>query len=594
MIRTRFAAAMIPALMLPAALAWSPRLAAQEAAPAEEPALEASQEVGESPERYAQVKVVEGSVTIRKGELDEPLSRGIPVAEGDVVESHGRGVLQLGDGSAVAFGGDTRFRVAALFSDQNEVRRVLLVLERGQLRVRKGAQSDAILRVDTPSGSGTLGNRGTAATRPDVTFTCTTDLKGDTTTLMVHGGQVSVVNGLNRIQLFAGQRLTVYGKDDTLNRVADINTYSLDSFDLWAAPLVTPNPSASASRVPEEIRYYTQDLDTNGRWVYVDDCSTWCWTPSAVAEDWRPYCYGRWGAYGGGMTWISDEPWGYVTYHHGRWGWGRGIGWYWIPGIYYSPAWVAWNCCGSDFGWAPLGFYNRPCRWGYGPWAGGYCWNVVGMGHIHDRNLRNYYQREPGALRIFSGSGTGHGWWGGRMVVNNATFHDSARFQQVASHPGRDGAGTFPRASQPTPTGHLNGQTQMASNHSGFTRLERPEGTSAPRPVLRPLAQARTPMQGAQRSVDRSAPVRSQDNGGRHYERTPAGERPRSEPRYTSNPYRSERRDAPAPRQEFHAAPRSEDHGSSHAETHSAPRSEAHSAPRSEGRSSGSSGHEHK
>lgn len=21
------------------------------------------------------------------------------------------------------------------------------------------------------------------------------------------------------------------------------------------------------------------------------------------------------------MTWVSDDPWGYVTFHFGRWGW---------------------------------------------------------------------------------------------------------------------------------------------------------------------------------------------------------------------------------------------------------------------------------
>ncbi|MDR1841030.1 MAG: hypothetical protein LBQ86_03800 [Holophagales bacterium] len=45
----------------------------------------------------------------------------------------------------------------------------------------------------------------------------------------------------------------------------------------------------------------------------------------------------------GGMTWVSYDPLGYVTHHYGRWGWSSIHGWYWIPGVFYSPAWVVWN-----------------------------------------------------------------------------------------------------------------------------------------------------------------------------------------------------------------------------------------------------------
>ena len=41
------------------------------------------------------VKVVEGNVHLIKGDSDEALERGIPISEGDVLESHGRGVLPV-------------------------------------------------------------------------------------------------------------------------------------------------------------------------------------------------------------------------------------------------------------------------------------------------------------------------------------------------------------------------------------------------------------------------------------------------------------------------------------------------------------------
>lgn len=141
-------------LMAPVAIV-SPALRAQ--APDEDSYL------GESPERYAQVKVLEGDVRIHKGEGEEALSRGIPVAEGDVVESRGRGVLQLGDGSRIAFGSSTRFQVAALFTDQKGARQVLLRLDYGRLRVMVGSQSEARIRIDTPSGTATLADKSSAS-----------------------------------------------------------------------------------------------------------------------------------------------------------------------------------------------------------------------------------------------------------------------------------------------------------------------------------------------------------------------------------------------------------------------------------------------
>ena len=158
---TRFAAA----LLLPAALVSAAPQAPQ--APADDETYQ-----GEAPERYAMVRALEGDVRIRKGDLDEVLSRGTPVAEGDVVESRGRGVLQLGDGTRIAFGGATRFTVAALFTDRKGEKQVLLRLDYGRLRVLLGGQSDARFRVDTPSVPPPASTRAPSQWRPSATRWC--------------------------------------------------------------------------------------------------------------------------------------------------------------------------------------------------------------------------------------------------------------------------------------------------------------------------------------------------------------------------------------------------------------------------------------
>lgn len=387
---------MLALALAPAAiLAPAPALTAQEADDGY---------LGEAPERYAQVKVLEGEARIFKGDHEETLTRGVPVAEGDIIDSRGRGILQLGDGTRIAFAGGTRFQVLALFTDRKGEREVTLRLERGRLRIQVGRDSDGLIRVDAPGGSGSLEEADGG----------TFEVDGDRTTrVRIHAGRITFTNASDRVRLNAGERLTVYSDKDRLDRIRTFNTFELDAFDEWAERGVTPRRSASWDKVPSEIRYYSDELDGNGEWIWVEELGQYCWRPTGVANDWRPYYYnGYWGAYAGGMTWVSGEPWGYVTYHYGRWGWAAGWGWYWAPGAYYSPAWVAWGSQGTYFGWAPLGYYGYPVAWGYGPWAGGYCWNVVSYHNIHHHNIHHHIHTDVNVINTFN-HGTGSTTWRG-------------------------------------------------------------------------------------------------------------------------------------------------------------------------------------
>ena len=383
---------LIAALAVPALFTTAPRQ--------EEPRDEESYQ-GEAPERYARVRVLEGDVRIRKGDVDEDLGRGTPVAEGDVLESRGRGVLQLGDGTRVAFAGATRFTVGALFKDAKGERQVMLRLDYGRLRIQLGGESAARFRVDTPSGTVTCMDKGT--------FSVETE-RDRTLRVKVHAGRLMVRNERDEVRLSGGERITVYGSQDRLDRVRDFNTYEEDEFDRWTDRVVTVRRGQSWERVPAELRYYSDDLDDNGTWVHSDEYG-WVWKPRVSDDEWRPYWQGRWAAYPGGMTWVSSEPWGYVTYHHGRWSWGAGLGWYWIPGVYYSPAWVAWRYNDGYCGWAPLNYYNAPCEWGYGAWRGYGAWNVVRVNHITVVNVNVHTFRDRGVITAFHP--TGGTTWGG-------------------------------------------------------------------------------------------------------------------------------------------------------------------------------------
>lgn len=461
--------------------------------------------MGENPERYAQVKVLEGDVQIRKGEGEEALERGTPVSEGDVVESHGRGVLQLGDGSKIAFGGNTRFQVAALFMDKDSQQQILIRLDYGRLRANLGADSNAQFRIDTPSGSGTLGDRCSAS------FEVAQDR---TTRVRVHTGRLTFSNEDNRTSISAGERLTVYSNHDQLDRVRNFNTYDFDDFDTWSDRHLSTRHGESYSKVPTEIRYYADDLDGAGEWVYVDDYSTWCWRPIGLSVDWRPYWDGHWGCYAGGMTWISAQPWGYVTHHFGRWGWRANWGWYWIPGVYYAPAWVAWHSYDSYFGWAPLGYYNDPCTWGHRGWGGGHCWNIVPVNYVNSRQIHNHIYNDPGTIQRFNPRTAGPGWlnpnghrpistpWRrGPLVVHNQEFRNPSLIQRVVQDQGtfRQRINTYGQQARES-TGR-----QVYFRERGLPRPSTATGSPSPvaemknrsfedRSRLRPAGRVTTPM----------------------------------------------------------------------------------------------------
>jgi hypothetical protein len=90
-----------------------------------------------------------------------------------------------------------------------------------------------------------------------------------------------------------------------------------------------------------------------GRWERVGSFGR-CWIPGRVDTEWRPYCVGHWQRTEAGWYWASDEPWGWATYHYGRWGWSGGVGWFWVPQTQWAPAWVSWHRGGGYVGWAPL------------------------------------------------------------------------------------------------------------------------------------------------------------------------------------------------------------------------------------------------
>jgi len=109
------------------------------------------------------------------------------------------------------------------------------------------------------------------------------------------------------------------------------------------------------ARVDVSIDFFYDNIGSDGNWVEVADYG-YCWQPSVAVSNshWRPYSDGYWAYTDVGWTWVSNEDFGWATYHYGRWTRLRDRGWFWVPGREWGPAWVSWRTGGDYVGWAPL------------------------------------------------------------------------------------------------------------------------------------------------------------------------------------------------------------------------------------------------
>ena len=99
---------------------------------------------------------------------------------------------------------------------------------------------------------------------------------------------------------------------------------------------------------------FYDSLSSYGSWFETPNYG-YVWQPGVVRDSaWRPYTRGRWVCSDYGWTWVSEEPFGWATYHYGRWALVSDIGWVWVPGSEWAPSWVSWRTSGSHIGWAPL------------------------------------------------------------------------------------------------------------------------------------------------------------------------------------------------------------------------------------------------
>jgi hypothetical protein len=155
--------------------------------------------------------------------------------------------------------------------------------------------------------------------------------------------------------------------------------------DLEAVGTSTTAPLRSAppefdDADPSAVRLFFEVLAPYGAW-YEDSRLGLVWSPSRedTGSDFVPYAtHGRWThrAFDAGngsapvdeYVWVSDQPWGWVTFHYGRWTYAGERGWSWIPGRRYAGAWVDWR--------APERGHDPSAVVGWGPTPPSLLWRI--------------------------------------------------------------------------------------------------------------------------------------------------------------------------------------------------------------------------
>jgi hypothetical protein len=199
---------------------------------------------------------------------------------------------------------------------------------------------------------------------------------------------------------------------------------------LLAFTLILSAPHTSIAQQEGEYisdQEFYDELQPYGTWIYDPQYGN-VWIPD-VEEDFRPYATrGYWAMTSYGNIWVSDYPWGWATFHYGRWHFDNYYGWEWVPGNEWAPAWVSWRDGGGYYGWAPMepgvsidasfgDNYSVPDNyWVFAPYA-----------YINYTNVYNYYVPYNRTRTIIRNTN----WLRNRYNYNNRVYNAGPRREEI-------------------------------------------------------------------------------------------------------------------------------------------------------------------
>lgn len=325
--------------------------------------------------RVARIGFLRGEAQIRRADAKdwERATQNLPVVEGDEIttDAGGRLEIQFNSRTYLRLSENSYLKIAVL-KDEG----IAVSLSQGSLnlRVLEFDRSQTYFEIDAPQTTVAVQKAGMY--RVDA---------GDKRNMEVRiavteAGEARIYSESSGFTLRSGRSAKVYLEGNFAGEweTGDAARYA-DDFDSWAlerdAIIAKRLKDAYYDKYYDRDIYGAEDLNDYGEWIYTRKYG-YVWRPFrnsvAAYADWSPYRYGHWRwipPYG--WTWVNDEPWGWATYHHGRWVYDDGA-WVWTPygQIRYRRSWwspaltvVTWN--GSLICWYPIPYeshnynYNR-------------------------------------------------------------------------------------------------------------------------------------------------------------------------------------------------------------------------------------------
>jgi hypothetical protein len=308
-------------------------------------------------------------VVLRPGRAEpERAVLNLPIGPGDSVRTSAdrRCEIQFDSGTIVRLDVATEVRVQTILARSLSTSEEIsaLALDKGRLYIMyKQYSGREMFQVLTPNAAVKMKHKSV------VLLSAAAD---GTTETQVAAGQARVLFGpeaarLDDHKVGKGQRLIVRPDDQSQLASAIEDT----PFELWNKDInvrfealheglsALPKP---VQNLPPAVFYFAQTYgDRYGEWLW-DDLYGYVWRPfidnGRYPWGWRPYYYGQWSYAGGQMFWVPQEPWGWVPYHLGIWQWDKKLGWVWMPGSLFAPAWVTWDFFFGYAAWRPWSLYD--------------------------------------------------------------------------------------------------------------------------------------------------------------------------------------------------------------------------------------------
>ncbi|MGE5345255.1 MAG: DUF6600 domain-containing protein [Acidithiobacillales bacterium] len=311
---------------------------------------------------YSYVSYAGQEVSLLSSAADEEAARvNTPVLSGDriVTGPSSRAEVVLASGNVIRIDAKSELRFDLMsFTYESDDDRDLLYLAGGDavVEIRDSEAGERAFRLDTDDATVVVEGRGLVRV----------DAGRRGTEVYVLSGEAQVLGRAGSVTVREGGYALVTGEEQIETGEA---SQPGDQFARFVDERQSrPSAGEAAEWVSSDYDYESSlaAFDENGSWVYAPSYDRWCWRPS-VAADWRPYSLGYWRWTPPGLTWVSYEPWGWLPYHFGTWCKEPTVGWVWLPGAAFAPAWVWWSYTPTWVGWCPIGYAGG--RGNGSPWA---------------------------------------------------------------------------------------------------------------------------------------------------------------------------------------------------------------------------------